>query len=234
MSVAARTPQTSRVRRAVARTDGRFSTTKIAAVCVALMMLSGCGSISLSGGAASVRHAENDKGDVELVLDPVDLWDAKGLGKPFRADDIDKNLQFRKRNKELLERAWVRLGLFWHSRRDDIVLTAVIYQPSVTIRQMTLLVNGKKYPVLPAQGFNFTPPKGLFDKDASAAAFSLPPTFLYEIVAGGETSFVLDTNRGTLRVNLSAVVDDSPQALRRSANYLFAEFARKQRAAATR
>ena len=205
---------------------------KLAVVCAALMVLSGCSSFSLTGsGGAHIQRTDDVNGGVQLVLDPVDVWSEAGLGQPFKSDEIGGNLQFRKRGKEMLERAWVRLGMFWNSRRDDIVLTAVVYQPAVTIRQMTILINGKKYPVLPAQGFRFSPPQGAFDKDASAAAFSMPPSFLYEIVDGGETAFVLSTNRGVLRVNLTAVVDDSPQGLRRSANYLFSEFHRKRLAA---
>lgn len=195
-------------------------------------LLSGCG-VSLptplapSAGAPEIQRSTNDAGDVELILDPVDVWEEKGLGSPFVNKEVGDGLTFRKRPKEIFERTWVRLGLFWHSRRDDVILTAVIYQPSIKFRRLQVFTAAGTTALTPATDFSFTPPKGFLDRDVSSAVFSMPPSLLQDI-ADGETSVAISTNRGSLRVNLSAVVGDSPTVLRQSAKYLFAAFAKRQ------
>lgn len=193
-------------------------------------VLTGCAGSGFSGNFDTAGNIiENSKdGSTELILHPVDIWDSEGGGETFTETVDGHELHFRHRPSSTFERAWVRVGLFWHSKSKKIFVPVAVVGPDVEIKQMQLVIDSKRNLLGKAKNFNFSPEKRPLDRRVSGSAFTMTPRTLRTMIAAKEPHIIIGTNRGNLRVDLSAVPSREQSALTDSAMYLFAEFAARQ------
>lgn len=182
-----------------------------------------------AGAPAFVERKDVADGAVELILNAVDVWNSEGVGAPEEFTVDGKTMIFRLRSGSFFEQSWMRAGLFWHSRQKKIMLTTVVLGPPAKIRKLRLNVGEDYTNALPAKNFQFTPAKRATDKDLSAQAFPIKPSFIYAVGKATAATLTLSTDRGQLRGDLLAVPDKSDAALRGSVKFLFSEFAEQQR-----
>lgn len=202
----------------------------------ALMLVSGCGNVpsgdlnlsqlgsGLGAEPSAIQRRQNET-DVELILDPVPVWDEVGVSPPktFSVDGTD--VSSRLREKKFLERPFARAGLFWHSRQDHAFLPLVVLGPPVTIKKVEAETQHKKALLRKARGFQFTPAKTGLDGKISSAAFEIKLGILEALATAETAHLIVHTNRGIMRLGLDVVVEASDDALRNNARVLFARFA---------
>lgn len=195
----------------------------------AVFLLSSC----VLAPVAEIAELADDEGNVELILEPVDVWDNGDAGDAETFTVNEQQLSFRVRSAELLDQAWVRLGLFWHSRQDNIQMPLVIVGgPPVTIRRVQIQAGRSRETLQPAKNFNFTAGKRPLDDVLHSGAFSITPEMLSAIAEADDVYVTILTSRGVLRVNLAVVTGSSDNQLASSAKYQFADFSRRQQAIA--
>jgi hypothetical protein len=185
----------------------------------------------LGGGALRPLLLERENGDKELSLEAADVWDDAGAGAAAKWNINGEDMFFRLRPVGVFERATARLGLFWHSRVKKPILTIVILGDPVNIRGVRVKTDNASGELQRAKNFVYTPAKRMFDKDASSAAFYIEPSLLRALTQGENAHVTALTNRGQLRLNLSAVPKVGEGPLAGSAKALFAEFLKMRRQA---
>lgn len=181
----------------------------------------------------AVTERTNDNGTLELILEPLDVWDAQGAGKLEPLAVGNEKVFFRLREVESFDRAWVRLGLYWNARLSRVHMPIVIVGgPPVRVQKVRIEADGHRETLELSRNFQFTPAKRMFEKDGElhTGAVSLSPETLARIAAAREVVVTLSTNRGNLRVNLSVVTSTDTAALTASSKYQFAQFHRRMRA----
>ena len=199
------------------------------------LLLAGCTTLprsvtTLSAEIGVERFEDPETGKIELLLEPIDVWNDKGA-KPAEEISInDHSLYFRLRETDTFEQAWVRLGLFWHSSQEKIILPIVITGPPVTIRKVHIKADRSSATLKLAKNFNFAPAERAFDKKLSSAAFTISPNTLAALVKAKNGFINIVTNRGGLQVNLSVVPKLGENDLIVSAKYQFADFYRRHQA----
>lgn len=196
------------------------------------LLLSSCvvAGLPAVGGAPAIQEIRGG-GNKELILEPVDAWDDAGAGEAQEMAVNGAALYFRPRPTKSFDQAWVRLGLFWHSKQKGIHMPVVIAGGApVKIQQVRVETDSGMALLKEAENFSFTPGKRLFDKTLSGGVFTMSPKMLARMVQAKDAHVTIGTDRGALRVNLSAVPDTSAAALAASAKYQFAEFARRRQA----
>ena len=191
----------------------------------------GCGG-ALQGGLTPVDElttsttAEGDA--VQVMLEPVDVWDEEGAAAAAVAEVDGRKIYVRKRGNALFKRTWIRLGLYWNSKRpNDIFVGAVALGPAVEVRALRMEIDGRTVTLKPTRDFSFIPGKrGVFDGgDKSAGSFIADADWLRDVVQSRSSAKVsLETSRGALTGDLNVVVGDSQSALRKSAKNMFAAF----------
>lgn len=204
-----------------------------ATLTLALAACSGeIGSLNLGGGLplTAIQQNQDDEGNVELLLEPVDVWDDQGALEAEQIEVSGKTLYFRMRNKDIFENAWVRVGLFWHTKLNRIYMPVVVSGPPVEITRIRVTADESSEILEKATNFNFEPGKRPFDKELSSGVFTMSPSILATVTDAENFYVDVITNRGQLRVNLSAVTDRTASTLTASAKYQFAEFYRRQQA----
>ena len=177
-----------------------------------------------TGGGVIERRQTQD--GVELVLQPVDVWDTQKTvehmtvfidGAPFKA---------RQRASGFLEKPYVRAGLFWSSRAEKVFLPVMVTGPKVDIRSVEIRAGGDFARLRLARNFTFTPaisPEEL--KKVSFAAFEMNPGTLRAIANADTARMTINTNRGALHMGLDVVGKRSEEDVSRNARVLFARFA---------
>ena len=192
------------------------------------------GSISFSPLSQSnnqIEQLDTDDGYVKLILAATDVWDDAGASKPEIRTVGGREMYFRQRPKKTFEQAWVRLGLFWHSKaKKKIILTAVALGDPVKIQGAKIRAGLSTATAEKVKTFQYTPEKRAFDKNLSSAAFYITPHMLKKLTSEKNAHITLMTSLGQLRVNLSATPATTDAGLEQSAKYLFAEFAQRRRA----
>ncbi|MDM5147213.1 hypothetical protein NQX30_02320 [Candidatus Persebacteraceae bacterium Df01] len=198
----------------------------------AVVLLQSCVGGSL-GEPPSIRSNSNDVGDVELVLDPVNVWYEKNTSESVQVEVDGRAFYVRKRHSGgVFEQAWAQAGLFWHSRGKKVFLTIVTFGPKVTIHEVSIWA-GKNYGLLSkARNFQFTPGISKLDtRETSSAAFEMNSSLLQAVADAETAQMVIKTSRGNLKMGLDVMSGDTEADLRRSARYLFTSFADKVKAA---
>ena len=193
----------------------------------ACALLSACGGGHLlsSGEMAEVRHRQ-DGGNHELIIEPVDFWDKENAAPPEAITVGGREISVRLRKIGPFERAWVRAGLFWHSKmKDNVYLPVVVANQKVKIERVQIYIDGQQAALLArAKNFQFTPAKRSFDKELVSGAFVLPIGVLEQMTTAERAEILVQTNRGDLKVDLSIVTGKTPTQLQKSGKHLFAEF----------
>lgn len=188
------------------------------------------GCAGLGGGGGEITQASDDAGHAELVLEAVDVWGADVAGAPEALEVDGGERMFRVLEDANFERAWVRLGLFWHSLQKFVMLPVVVAGPAVEVSQVRVMADGERWTLKPAENFSFTPGRRPFDKELSAGVFVLPFEALERMAGAEEVEVVVVTNRGGLRVHPNVVAGRGEADLRASALLKFAEFWRRREA----
>ena len=178
------------------------------------------------GGAPPQIHKNEDGENVELVLNPVPVWDETNAADSKTVEVGGREVFARVRQGNFLERPFAKAGLFWHSRKEEIFVPVVVLGPPVKINGVEVRAGGNFSTLRRAKNFKFTPAQSKWEK-VSSAAFEMKPSVL-RAVAGEKTArMTVKTNRGNLHLGLDVVGEDSEAAVRRSARYMFAQFAGK-------
>ena len=196
------------------------------------VVLSACGGSTISISEAwdsqqpEVRKHRDNFGHVEVVLDPVKVWDDKNASAPVSVKIGGQNLFMRKYGGDIFDKAWAQMGLFWHSKSKNIVVPIVVFELAVKIHQVEIRTSEQQALLPMAEDFDFTPGKLRFDsRPMSSAAFVMPPQLLEAIVNEKIAQLIIKTDRGNMHVGLDVVHGDAEADLRRNAKYLFALFA---------
>ncbi|WOV91921.1 MAG: hypothetical protein R1F54_04650 [Candidatus Zeuxoniibacter abyssi] len=189
--------------------------------------LSGLDLSGLSVGKADqeIKQFDGDGGDVELRLDPVDVWDDIKT-EPVKVEIDGRELYVRKRPGGTFEHAWVRMGLFWHSKTDYVYVPIVVLGPPVEIRELRVDAGPSFALLKKAENFHFEPGSRIFDgkKEKSSAVFIMSINMLSLIASSKTARLSVKTNRGNLNVGLGVVVGNSINNLRGNAKNLIAQF----------
>ena len=201
---------------------------------LAAAMLSACGGGAAFSGAKTAAIEKRDNGkDVELILHPVPVWDGGGAVSQTVALDGGGDIVVRVRSTSILDRAYVRMGLFWHSRREIIFVPVEVLGPPAKLRRVRIVAGDHVAVLQPAQGFHFAPGrprvKLLGGKKPSTAAFEMTPETLAAIASSARAEAVIETNRGNLAVALDAATGESAAAAAASAKRQFGLFLERRK-----
>ena len=208
-----------------------------AALAGAVFALGGCAG-ALEGGLTPVEDVTvtPDGAAAQVMLEPVDVWDDEGAGGATSAEVDGRTLQVRKRSRALFRQAWVRLGLYWNSKRpDDVFIAAVALGPEVEVRALRMEIDGRAVNLEKTGDFHFIPGKrGVFDtREKHVGSFIADVGWLREVVGSRSSAVVaLETSRGVLAGDVNVVAGDLESDLRKSAKNKFAAFLEAQRQAA--
>ena len=202
-----------------------------AALFGASALSAGCGG-ALEGGLTppeAVSTSDTAAGDAtQVMLEPVDIWDAEGAGEPSVVKSGGRELHVRKRGAALFKRAWMRLGLYWNSKRpNDIFIGAVALGPEVQVSALRMNIDGRNVRLDSTRDFSFVPGKrGVFDtQERHVGSFVADADWLRSVVGARRSVEVrLETSRGVLVGDLNVVSGDNESDLRNSAKSRFAEF----------
>lgn len=177
------------------------------------------------GGGEAPQVQKNEDGEnVEMILHPVAVWDEQKTtpSQPVNIDGREVFVRFRK--NDFLERPFVRVGLFWHSRKEKVFVPIVVLGPPVKIRAVEVRAGGNFALLRRAENFNFTPAQSKWDGEISSAAFEMKPSML-RAIADEKTAYMrIKTNRGDLHLGLD-VAGGGEAEVRGNARYLFMQFA---------
>ena len=196
-------------------------------------LTAGCGGLAPVDELTTSTVPEGDA--VQVMLEPVDVWDVKDAPAASVAEVDGRKIHVRKRSGGLLEKSWVRLGLYWNSKRpNDIFIGAVALGPKVEVRALRMEIDGEAVDLKKTDDFSFVPGKrGAFDtEEKHLGSFVADIDWLRAAVQSRHSVVVaLETNRGILAGDLNVVAGDSENALRKSAKNMFAAFLAAQQAA---
>ena len=191
-------------------------------------LVGGCGGQFAPPEPISVSAKD---GATQLLMEPVDIWDAHGAGEPSIAEVDGRALSVRKRGASLFDQSWVRLMLGWSSRRpNDVFIGAIALGPEVEVRGLRMNIDGQNVKLDPTSDFHVIPGKSRFqdilsNQDMHVGAFVSGMDWLRDVVESRDSVVVtLETSRGALIGDLNVVAGDSANALRGSAKNRFAEF----------
>lgn len=194
----------------------------------AILLSHSCSLGSLGGVSIadpSIRQNSNETGDVELIIDPINAWDEKGAGQEKLYTVNGKELHFRLKDVSFTDKAWIRVGLFWHSRAKKVMVPVVALGPPVKIKKIQFIIDGsRRISPRKAKDFTYTPNKQLLDKNVSTNSFEIKLEQLKKIVEAKNVTLILATSRGNLVANLSVVTKDDERSLQKSVKYLFVDF----------
>lgn len=202
---------------------------------LAALLLSAC------AGAPPPVIEENpvEDGGVQLILDPVDLWGGgTATGEQQTRTVGGQTITFRVyEERGFFERAYVRLGLFWDSRRKSRIYMPVVIvgNPSVKVLAAYFKTDGERVQLRPAgEDFQFTAPMRLMDGGSihSTGAFILPAEVLAKVGDAEKAEVFLRTDQGDLWLDFAVArgIGYRDHVLLASAKYQFAEFYRRVRA----
>lgn len=202
--------------------------------------LSACGGLSLDdakfpkfgagGDDAPAIQRNAGGGDVELILNPVPVWDETGVSPSAKVSADGREFLVRPRETGVFEPPFARAGLFWHSRLDNIFMPVVVLGPPAKIRKVEIRAGSSRALLRRApESFKFTPAQTGKGK-ISSAVFELKPKMLRAVSASDTVHLIVSTDRGVLNLGLDVVGGDSPDDYRRNARVLFAQFAEKMAA----
>lgn len=164
----------------------------------------------------------------EIILHPVAVWEEANAAASQQVSVDGHVVKVRRRSGDFWDKAFVRAGLFWHSRKNNIFVPVVVLGPPVKIRQVEIRAGNRVSLLRRAANFKFTPSGSQLAKDKqSSAAFEMKPEMLAQIVTGETAHMVVRTNRGNLHLGLDVVNGDSPSVVRGNARYLFSRFSEK-------
>ena len=159
---------------------------------------------------------------MELILHPVPVWDGGGAVSQTVALDGGGDIVVRVRSTSILDRAYVRMGLFWHSRREIIFVPVEVLGPPAKTAAgadcpratMSRCCNRRRAFILPpaVRALNYWA-----EKKPSTAAFEMTPETLAAIATAARAEAVIETNRGNLAVALDAATGDVGRRRRRRA-----------------
>ena len=188
-----------------------------------LLMLPAC----ITPPPAAIEEIADEKGNVELILEAIEVWDDDGASEPQEYTVNDRGMTFRVRDTSFAN-AWVRLGLFWHSKQKRIHMPIVIAGgPPVTIQKVRLEAGRSAAVLRQAKNFEFTPGKRAFDKELYSATFTLSPKLLAKVGESDNVYVSIYTQRGVLRANLAVASGGDTDSLVATAKYQFSEFYRR-------
>ncbi|MGI9306511.1 MAG: hypothetical protein ACR2P5_04320 [Gammaproteobacteria bacterium] len=171
-------------------------------------------------------------GNMEMILHPVAVWDEKDVAAPHKVEIGGREVFVRLRGGDFWDKPFVRAGLFWNARRENIYLPVAVFGPPVDIRGLEIRAGNSRATLRRAgDEFNYTPAGSWDSAETSSAAFELKPKMLRAVAAADFAQLIIKTNRGNLHLGLDVVGDDSEESVRRNARYLFALFAEKMAAA---
>ena len=180
------------------------------------------------GAPPPAIEQKTDGRDTEIILHPVAVWEERDAGDSRQVSVDGHVAQVRPRSGGFWDKSFVRTGLFWHSRKDNIFVPVVVLGPTAKINQVEMRAGNRTALLRRADNFKFTPGGEKSKKGGqSAAAFEMKPEMLAAIVNGDTAHMIIHTNRGNLHLGLDVVKNDSPSAVRENARYLFARFAEK-------
>lgn len=193
----------------------------------AAALVGGCGGAGGLTPAAPVA-VSTEGGVTQILMEPVDVWDAEGAAPAAAAEVDGRRLSVRKRGGGLFQQSWVRLVLGWSSARpNDVFVGAIALGPAVEVRGLRMEFDGRPVELRPTGDFSFVPGnRGIFDnQEMHLGAFIADVGWLQEAVNARDSAAVaLETSRGVLAGDLNVVAGDSAGALRKSAKNRFAEF----------
>ncbi len=201
---------------------------------LATILLSACAeqfaelNLNVGGGEPDVliKRFDGENNDVELRLDPVYVWDNINVeSEKVKVDG--RELYVRKRpSGGIFERAWVRLGVFWHSKTDYVFIPIVVLGSPVEIRGLLINSGQSRASLKKADNIKFKPGSKMFDSDnkKSSAVFKMSLKVFKTITSAKKTQVVIQTNRGNLAVGLDVVTGDSTDDLRTNAKNLIVQF----------
>ncbi len=164
-------------------------------------------------------------GDIEIKMQPVDVWDEKGSGNIKAYNVNEKPYFFRLKDVKITDQAWVRVGLYWQTKLNKVALPIVILGPPVSIKKIQFVLDkNKRITPKKLKTFSFTPVEKLFDKNLSSDSFEISKNNLKQIVEAKNITLIVSTTRGNLVVNLAVVTSDDEKTLQNSVKYLFTDF----------
>lgn len=203
---------------------------------VALLAAAAVATTFLLGGctahtAEPVAVAVDAAGKTELILEPVDVWGVDGTTASGTGTIDGKDFAFVHRPADSSEPAWVRLGLFWQSPMQHIIMPVVVLGPPAEIHALYLRTNSGREFLTRAENFHFTPAQRTFDRSLSSAAYTLTPSQLSLLIDHPQIIIGVRTNRGVLHVSPAVVSEMGESAWRNSARYHFALFRNAHQAA---
>lgn len=202
-------------------------------VALAGLGLSACSVESLSTNLSDftntnsdgVYQISNDAGEVEIILDPIEVWEERGAAPPqsFTVDDKDIEVRLLK-SGDWQDKSWVKVGLFWHSKMKKVMMPVVVLGPPVEISRIQLVFGDSRVTPPKAKNFSFSTGKPLFGSStASSSSFEVRREHLRKIIKEQNPKLIIETHRGNLLVNLSVTAMDENN-LNKSLKYLFADF----------
>lgn len=195
------------------------------AIVTVAFLLTGC--LAALNKPTPLSIAEDEQGNTELIVEPLDMWDWNPALRSEQVEVEGEQLYFALRPIGPLDQAWVRGGLFWHSKMDKVMMPIVVLGPPVEMQKMYLEFDGKKQFLSKPKDFKFTAGKRALDKHLSSGTFALTPAQLRALVESENIVLGVWTNRGILRVSPHAVPSMDAGEWKKSARYHFAQFYNK-------
>lgn len=198
---------------------------------ILLLAAGGCTQIKSVGGfgEAPTINTRLQGDSVELVLNPLTVWEQQ-KNLRITAVDIDGIItQVRLREGDLWEVPYVRAGLFWSSKDTAIILPVAVEQRQpLKIRGAEIIADSHVATLQLAHNFKFTPGGSNPQYVISKASFRLPEETLRAISKSQTAQLVLKTHRGDLSLGLD-IVKSSKQA-QSNARFMFSLFSREMAA----
>lgn len=165
--------------------------------------------------------------DVELKLEPLGVWWQQDI--PSQQVVLDENTVVNVRVHSAaswLEAPHTRVGLFWRSDQDTIVLPIVIEQRQpIKIRGGEIHADSYSATLQIAKNFTFNPSSSDSELILSKASFILPEEALLAMRDSQTAILLLKTHRGDLSLGLDITRGNSAAHVRKNARYMFSAFA---------
>lgn len=177
---------------------------------------------SVEPGAIERRQTE---GAVELVLQPVDVWDTQKVVSPMTVYVDGAPFKARQRSSGFLEKPYVRAGLFWSSRAEHVFLPVMVMGPTVEINNVEIHTDSNFSQLRKARNFSFKPADIKEADKVSFASFEMRPETLRAVANADIARMTINTSRGALHMGLDVVGGRSEKDVSHNARVLFARFA---------
>lgn len=207
---------------------------KFAALAVFVAAGVGCAALPPANSGAQegiITRAEQNAelGGTELVLYPVAVWGDADASSPVATLAGGREVYLRKRRGRWLDRARVKMGLFWNSRGKDVYLLVAVSGPPDNVRGVRVNYGGDDdggLRLARAGNVSLVPGRNVWDggDGKTPAVYAMKPEVFAAMLAAEKSRVAVDIGGGTLELDLGTLGDDSPRASRENAKVLFWQF----------